>query len=438
KQLFNTPLPLFVNSENEIQQLFDVSRIKCFIHTLFFEFEPDLSLAPRHKDLDLLAKNISAFLSEKFKTIPKITSIKEFLSQPNDLCWDVKRKLFWVGTNSYLFRTSFYRYIDEKNKGKIEISSIDDFICQENTIWSGLGVIDVLAKTLDLPRKTANDVRSWYERYVSYYRVISSTDNSLTLENIINETQYIVRSDSKINKVFKVDNIILGGLVPYGGFWYWSGVQHICGKLDINIIDKFKREFIRNSSRIVYRYDKQLLAKAKESLRTHHQEFIAFFGGEFVTFKDGLSMAAALQKKDREKFESLPQDELEAHMKKHGLKNPFPRMELPNDLLNSENGVGVFFNSDEGIELMFHFNDLQSGLKKEGEDLTEDEYEAIREFITSDAISPNFVRTMVERYGAKSINGSFLINSEIGVDYLLHRHKGQYFRNIYPKITILD
>ncbi|MFH1527204.1 MAG: hypothetical protein ABIG69_11245, partial [Bacteroidota bacterium] len=46
KQLFNTPLPLFVNSENEIQQLFDVSRIKCFIHTLFFEFEPDLSLAP--------------------------------------------------------------------------------------------------------------------------------------------------------------------------------------------------------------------------------------------------------------------------------------------------------------------------------------------------------------------------------------------------------
>lgn len=439
KQLFNTPLPLFVNSENEIRKVFDVNRIKYLIHTLFFEFDPDLVIAPSHRDLDLLAKHVSAFLSDNFQTVRQTSGIKDFLLQPNDLGWDFKRKLIWVGTNSYLFRTSFHRYIAKRNNGKMTIASTDDFICQENTVWSGLGVIDILAKTLDLPAKTANDVRSWYERYVSYYRVISSTDSTMTLENIINETRYRVRSDIEQNSVFKVGNVIFGGIVPYDDYWYWSGMQSDCGRLDKNAINELRVGLIRKSSRIVYRYDKQLLAKAKESLNIHYKEFIAFFGSDLMTFKDGLSMAAALQKKDKEKFESLPKNELEAHLKKHGLKNPFPRMDLPDELLNSENGVGVYFNPDEGIEIMLGFDDLLSGFKKEGKDLTHDECEAIRDFIISEAISPRFVRTMIDRYGAKSINSSFLINSEMKVtDYLLHKYKGQYFRNRYPEITLID
>ena len=439
KHLFNTPLPLFVNSENEIKQVFDVSRIKCFIHTIFFEFKPDLVLAPNHNDLNLLAKNVSAFLSEKFQNVPKISSIKEYLAQTNDLGWDFKRKLVWIGINSYLFRLSCYRYIAENNNGKMEIASIDDFVCQENTIWSGLGVIDILAKTLDLPEKINNDVRSWYERYISYYRVVSSTANTLTLENLINETRYKVRLDTGQNDVFKAGNIIFGGIVPYGDYWYWSGVQSDCGKLDKNVIDKLKKDFIRKASRIIYRYDKQLLNKAKESVKQHYKDFIAFFGSELITFKDGLSMAAALQKKDRQKYESLSGNELKIHMKKHGLKNPFPRMHLPDELLNSEDGIGVYFNPDEGIEIMRGFDDIINGLKKEGKDLTYNESEAIRNFITSDAISPKFVRTMIDKYGFKSIKVSFLINSEMRiVDYLLHKYKGQYFRNKYPEITLID
>jgi len=439
KQLFNTPLPLFVNSENEIKEDFDERRVRCLIYILFCELIPDLVIAPKHRDLDLLAKTVSAFLLDKFQNVPRISSVKEFLSQPNNLDWDVKRKLVWVGTNSYLFRMSFNRYITEKNNGEMDIRAIDDFVCQENTIWSGLGVIDILAKTLDLPAKLADDVRSWYEQYLSYYRVISSTDNTITLENLINETRYIVRSNIEQNNVFKVDNIIFGGIVHYGDYWNWSGVQNNCGKLDNNTIDEYINIFIRNASRIIYRYDKKLLMKAKKSLKTHYEDFIAYFGSDLITFKDGYSMTTALQKKEREKFESLPPKELEAHLKKQGLKNPFPGMDISDDLLNSENGIGVYFNHDTGIEIMPCFDDILSGFKKEGKDLKEDECEAIRNFITSDVISPNFVKTLVERYGDKSINTSFLLNSEIRiVDYLLHRYKGQYFRNKYPEITFID
>lgn len=439
QQMFNTPLPLFVGSGKETTEVFDVNRIKYFIYNLFFEFNEDLIIAPTHKDLDYLAKNISAFLTAKFKSVPKVSSVKEFLLLPNDFGWEVKQKLFWLGTSSYLFRESFHRYITEMNKGKMDIPAIDDFLCQENTIWSGLGVIDILAKTLNLPEKMANDVRGWYERYFSFYRVISTTEITLTLENIVNDTIYRVHSIGEMNKTFKDGYVFWGALVKYGDFWYWSGVQHNYEVVEQNFLEKLKNEYIKNSPRIVYRYDKKLLEKAKENLHTQLQKFLNYFGSDLVTFKDGLSMAAALQKKERELYEALPKNELEAHMKKHGLKNPFPRIDLPKELLESENGVAVYFNSDEGIEMMFHFNDLSSGLQKAGKNLTEDEDEAVRNFITSDAISLNFVRRMVEQHGAKSINSSFLINPDTNIlEYLLHRYKGEYFRNKYPNLTLID
>jgi len=439
KKMFTTPLPLFVESETEITELFDANRIKYFIYNLFFEFKEDLILAPTHRDLNLLTQNISTFLTAKFKSVPKVSSVKEFLLLPNDFGWEVKQKLFWLGTGSYLFRESFNRYIFEMNKGKVEIPAIDDFLCQENTIWSGLGVIDVLAKTLNLPEKKASDLRGWYERHFSFYRVISTTEITLTLENIINDTIYVVHSIGEMNKIFKDGYVFWGALVKYGDFWYWSGVQHNYEVVEQNLLEKLKSDYIKNSPHIVYRYDKKLLEKVKENLHMQLQKFLIYFGSDLVTFKDGLSMAAALQKKERELYEALPKNELEAHMKKHGLENPYPKMDLPKELLESENGVAVYFNDDEGIEMMFHYNDLLSGLKKAGIDLTEDEDEAVRNFITSDAISPNFVRRMVEQHGTKSINSSFLINPDKNIlEYLLHRYKGEYFRNRYPAITLLE
>jgi len=439
KQMFNTPLPLFVKSAAEIKKVFDVNRIKYFVHTLLLVFNPYLLISPGHKDLNLLAENLSIFLSERFQNIPRISGIKEFLSQPNDFGWDIKRKLIWAGTQSYLFRALFSKFIAETNKGKMEVAAIDDFICQECTIWSGLGVIDILAKTLDLSDEKANDIRSWYERYLSYYRVIQSTNDTMTLENILNETNYTIRSYAEVKNLFKVNDVILGSIVPYDNYWYWSGVQHNCHKIDKSSFDELRKDFYRKSPQIVYRFDKQLLANAKKKLQKNNEDFIVYFGSSLVSFEDGLSMAAALQNNYSQKYKSLPQNELNLFMKKHELKNPSPRMNFPDSILNSEDGVGVYFNPDLGTEFILYFNDLVSGFKKEGKDLTEDEFETIISCITADNVSPNFVRTMVNKYGDKSIYSCFNIKPEMGnLDYLLHRYKGNYFRNIYPIITLID
>lgn len=435
-ELFNSPLPLFVKNKNEITDIFDKNRIKYFIHTIFFEFDPELIIAPDHLDLETLAECIEVFLKNAFKKVPKDSGLKKFLMQSNECCWEFKQKLVWVGSKTYLFRYSCYRYASEINKGKLEIAIIDDFICQENTIWSGLGVIDILAKAVEVSEKIQNDIRTWYERLIAYYRVISINNNILELENIISENRYEVYLEIDKNP-FKTDTLILGGIVPYGKYWYWSGVQHDCGKIkDENAIIKIKNDFTRNASRIVYRYDKKLLNRATEDIKTHYTDFIEYFGNDLVVFKDGLSMAAALQTKGRQKFEALPKEELQKTMKKHKLKDPYPRMNIPDSILDADDGIAVFFNKDEGSEIMTDFDNVMNGFKKQGNNLTVDEAESIRNFIYSEAISPNFVFKMIKDYGGKSIQSSFLLNPEDNnIDYLLHKYKGHFFRNRYPEIS---
>jgi len=127
-------------------------------------------------------------------------------------------------------------------------------------------------------------------------------------------------------------------------------------------------------------------------------------------------------------------------MEKHKLQSPLPSLSFPRDLIENESGVGVYYNQDEGQEMMTGFNDIVSGLKKKGINLTEDEEKGIRSFIWSDSISPKFVKRLVQEYGYESIESAFLIrgsHQESHLEYLLRRYKGAYYRNRYPCVALL-
>ena len=127
-------------------------------------------------------------------------------------------------------------------------------------------------------------------------------------------------------------------------------------------------------------------------------------------------------------------------MKEHNLENPWARISLPPEVMESENGIGVFFNPDEGQEIMLEFNDVVQGLKKKGINLNEDDKESIRGLIFSDAISPRFVRKLVQKYGDESIATAFFIDKikhNYYLDYLLRRYKGHFYRNRYPSLSFV-
>jgi hypothetical protein len=57
-----------------------------------------------------------------------------------------------------------------------------------------------------------------------------------------------------------------------------------------------------------------------------------------------------------------------------------------------------------------------------------------------EAISPAFVRRLVRDYGPESIAAAFLIRDTQNypyLDYLLRRHKGHFYRNRYPSVSVI-
>jgi hypothetical protein len=80
---------------------------------------------------------------------------------------------------------------------------------------------------------------------------------------------------------------------------------------------------------------------------------------------------------------------------------------------------------------MERFTTLVEGLRKKGEGLTGEEQEVIRGFIESDAVSPRFVRRVLEEYGDESVRTAFLLEGDLPgcwLEYVLRSHKGHFYR----------
>ena len=160
---------------------------------------------------------------------------------------------------------------------------------------------------------------------------------------------------------------------------------------------------------IYYRYSPEDLKKARELVHRQCEEFVTRHGKDWVAYPDGLAMAADWQKAAMEKIASLSPRDREQVMKKHGLKSPSPAMNLPRESLESKNGIGVYFNPEEVMEIIQDFDDLLSGLKKKGTGLTPVEEEAIRGWILNESISQGFVRRLVGECSGESIKAVFLL-----------------------------
>ncbi len=165
---------------------------------------------------------------------------------------------------------------------------------------------------------------------------------------------------------------------------------------------------------------------------------MTYYGKDLIVYPDGLSMAADWQKELRWHWDSKPQHEVKKVIEKHGLERGRPNMSIPRDLLEHQNGLGVFINPDEGKEIMEHFRSLIAGLNRQGEALTEDQECAIRGFFHATAISPKFVKRVLEEYGDESVRTAYVLRGDLPgywLDYLLRSHKGHFYRKRYPSLS---
>ncbi|MDP8240238.1 MAG: DUF3843 family protein [Candidatus Hatepunaea meridiana] len=434
---FKTPIPFVFPQHKDMESnTFNAFRIHHFLWVLYSELNPDLVISPTHKELFRLSELVSIFLTKVFKNTPKDSGIKKFLMQPDRFVWDIKKKLLWLGQHSYMFQIICVNNL-KKRDSQNTISVIDDFVCEECTPWSGLGVIDILSELLDINKEQHKDLRSWYERHYAYYEVLFSDNYMIKVKNLISDDVYTVGIPPEVPP-FKLHIVVLGSLVPWDGIWYWSGVQYTIGKVSKTQIQELKTMFLRKASNFAYRYCNDLAQKARSSIENQYEEFVKYHGDNLAIYPDGLSMAADQQQLYKQQYASVPKKTMSKLMKEHNLKNPWPKVSYPPELLEDETGIGVFFDSREGQEIMQGFSDIINGMKKRGVNLTEDESETIRGFIYSDAISPQFIMKMVGKYGDESIAEAFLMREakqSYYLEYLLRKYKGHFYKNRYPNLA---
>jgi hypothetical protein len=437
-EFFGTPLPL-TSGENGGGTGLRPDRFHHFLWILYSALIDNLTISPTHQGLHRIADAACALLTDAFAEVPEDSGAKAFLQSPNAHGWDVKRKLVWLGTHSFMFRTMFARYMEEQPPGGSEIPHIDDFVCQECTRWSGLGAIDILAGVLDISDDDRRDLRNWYERHAAFYRLVSVSSEALQAVNLINDQPYRIRIDMRRHP-FRRGQVVFGSLVPWREEWYWSGEQRLVGDASKVDAEDLKKMMKRQNSAVVCRYAKDYEALVRERMAAIHKEMLAFHDGkDLVVYPDGLSMAADWQKELRWQWEQRPRAEVEEAIEKHGLKKGRPNIKIPQDLLDEKDGLGVFLNPEEGKEIMSHFTTLVAGLRKKGEGLTGDEADAIRGLVESPSISPRFVRRVLKEHGDESVRAAFVLRGDrpdYWLDYLLRSRKGHYYRKCYPSLSV--
>lgn len=114
-EFYGTPLPLTSVSRSDTGVTgIHPDRVRHLLWILYPAFIAGLTLSPTHTDLSRVADIASAFLRNRFTSVPRESGVQAFLRTPNEFGWDVKRKLIWLGTHSHMFRTLFANYVHER------------------------------------------------------------------------------------------------------------------------------------------------------------------------------------------------------------------------------------------------------------------------------------------------------------------------------------
>lgn len=445
REFFGTPLPLAADlSPGEVLTGFDPRRIQHLIWTLWQELAPPLCPRPSHPHLLTFATVAASFLTERFARLPKDSSVKNFLAGPSRFGWEIKTKLIWLGTKSYLFRWLYTIQLPDGAKDPA-IGIIDHFICEEATAWAGLGAIDILAGALAGAAEDRAALRSWYERHTTFYRVLSRQDRGaetefLFVRNLVNGQPYTVRMNLPACP-FQPGWVVYGSLTPWRGEWYWSGEQRPYLNVPEHEEAGLRRELLQRHPALAYRYCPAEAAQARTANTRQRANFLAYYDNDLVVYPDGLALATAEQKRMEALWQAAKPETIRQIMQERGLEKPRPGMRFPREFLDHDQGIGAFYDPAAGVAFMTRFNHVVSGLRKQGDGLTSLETDALRHFVTDSSISPAFVQRLVRDHGATSLLETFHLRDlppEPALAFLLRSQKGHYYRNHYPSVGLVE
>jgi hypothetical protein len=444
EKVFGTPLPQLVDvSTDSRPEGFDPRRLQYLLWQLWACEDPAYDLPLTHPDFRGLADAGASFLKERFLRVPRDSGIKHLLSAPTTYAWDLKRKLVWLGTQSYLFRGWTLRHVAKAPPGG-ERELTDRLLLSHCSRWSGLGPVEVLASIVDLPATDREALLSWRNPHVGFYRpesrpVYETGRAVLKARNVVTGQPYTISylPDPRVPE-FTPDYLIFGTLVPWRGEWAWSGIQRVHQGVNAAQEAQLRERLLDEAADLAYRYTPEETNVAFRFLRREHERFVAYYGTDLKVFPDGETAAAAEQARINSLRASTAEESAAAEASL-GLGPQPLELEFSPLFLYNKHGLAAFSEPEEGISYTRDFNHLISGLAKGGNNLATEELHAVRGLVVAEELSPGLVRRLVREHGAAAILKAFHLEEapqELALEFLFRRYKGKFYRPRPPSIIL--
>lgn len=418
-----TPFAAFTEAEDKAYT-YSPSVIAHILWVLYGEYAiEDYTISPYINNIKELALDIAA-LFEQTK-LPKDDILKQFYKVKPQYVYEIKQRLVALGRDSFLF--TFFWHLNKpqtKNTNHL-IFYTDEMICEKETAWAALRPVDVLADLMDMPDAEKEDLRAWNERHFSIYKVteIDEENEMLYVTNVINQSPYIVKLEQS-QVPFELNQYILGYLVPFGKYWYWSGTQSPIPQKELKKnLDRMKME-----PHLIARFDKANLANQIAIIQRHNAIYREAIGTNFKLYDS--------PKAFKEEMRKMVYD----INKKLKAENNIKGSSLPQITFDRLKGkIGFFLNDTEGFEVGVDIADVFTGFQKQGIDLTKDELYALRGFMEDEGTSILFAQYFIDLYGDASLKKAYYFPEDCtyAAPYLLRRFKKDQFRNIYPRMIVV-
>lgn len=131
-------------------------------------------------------------------------------------------------------------------------------------------------------------MRQWHNNFIGLFEIVEITDDSYQLINWLTAKKYEVYGHSGISQKesarWQPGEIILTIIAPFNDRqWFFFSDRVIKGKLSKPKLAVAIGEFRDNYPEFLYADAPELLEQAWESVAIYHQEFVAYFGDNFLT-----------------------------------------------------------------------------------------------------------------------------------------------------------
>jgi hypothetical protein len=319
------------------------------------------------------------------------------------------------------------RFVDDELE---LVAALDHFLLQHE-LRSGQTVVErFVTNRPDLPEDERELLLGWRDVVEGIFEVECHDGDALVVENLIDELTYRVHSNMgpSVFRPLKPGSFMIGRLVPVGAEWLISGNLARYAKSDRAAIYHTACEMtMKHPERAFRNPDK--LARAQQQQRTHHDQFVQFFGADFVVIP-----GAQLTERMRS-FYTFCREQRVAELVASGTQPKNLRFHFtgyPADLVASD-AVAVTHDVIEGLGLYAEFRLIEEAFADPSLLCHPDYRRRVRDYLDDDTVPPLLFERMAkcdpERTNQvfRKLLGRKHFDWAINGEKLMRRRKPDYF-----------